>query len=91
MAEAIYRFTYEPYGSSLLSGLFTATPEQIQELIKKGVDLGECLGKHSHVWFNPGELEDHIELVTSDLNAVIIFNNHYMTTGFDLTLYLEED
>lgn len=87
----IYRFKFEPYGDPLLSGLFIATDKQIAQLIKQGLDLGECLGKHTRVWFEPGELEEHIELVTSDSNAIIIFNNNYMTTGFDLTLYLNED
>lgn len=88
--ESIYRFHYDSKHGELC-GIFTATAQQIKDVIAKGSDFGEALGKHSHLYFAPGELEEYIELVTSDQNAVIIFNNFYMGTGVDLTIDLYDD
>lgn len=87
----IYKFEYQPCDNIFLSGIFTATEKEIERLYKEGVDLGECLGKHSHVYFEPGELEEYLHLVTTSQNSVIIFNNENMHTGFDLTLYLKDE
>lgn len=91
MIKGIYRFSYEPNDYIKFSGIFTATREQIEKLHESFIDLGEIAGKHTSVYFKPGELRDYLELVTEDLNAVTIFNNYYMDTGYDLTLYLPED
>lgn len=89
--EGIYRFSCEYGRSGTLSGIFIATAEQIEELLTKTIDLGECLGKHSQVYFEPGELKDHVQLVTTDTNTIVIFKNHHLWTGYDLTDYLTEE
>lgn len=89
--RSIYKFECDYGRSGTLCGLFTATAEEIEEIHSKTIELGECLGKHSEVSFEPGELRDHVFLVTSDQNALIIFQNHSLWTGYDLTDYLYTD
>lgn len=89
--KGIYKFEADWGRSGTLSGIFIATPDQITEIHSKTIHLGECLGKHSEVYFEPGELEDCIQLVTTDQNALIIFQNYSLWTGYDLTDYLYED
>lgn len=89
--KGIYKFECDYGRSGTLSGIFIATEEQIAEIHSKTIHLGECLGKHSEVYFEPGELKDCIQLATTDPNAIIIFQNHYLWSGYDLTDYLQDD
>lgn len=89
--KGIYKFECDYGRSGTLSGIFIATEEQIKEIHSRTINLGECLGKHSEVVFEPGELESHVHLHTTDQNAIIIFQNHYLWSGYDLTDYLYED
>ena len=36
------------------------------------------------------ELKSYVHLVTTDQNAIILFNNYNLYSGYDLTEYLEE-
>lgn len=89
--ENIYKFEADCGRSGTLSGIFIATEKQIKEIHSKTIYLGECLGKHSEVYFEPGELEDCIQLVTTDQNVVAIFQKFSLRSGYDLTDYLSVD
>mgnify|MGYP003601523560 FL=1 len=91
MTVGIYKFECDYGRSGTLSGIFTATAEQIERLKKQHISLGEALGKHSEVYFEPGELEDHVILVTTDQNAIIYFDRYGLHSGYDLTWYLEDE
>ena len=49
--KGIYKFECDYGRSGTLSGIFIATEEQIAEIHSKTIHLGECLGKHSEVYF----------------------------------------
>lgn len=89
--QGIYKFECDYGRSGTLSGIFIATPEEIAELHTKTIYLGECLGKHSEVYFEPGELQSHVLLVTTDENALKVFKEHSLYSGYDLTDYLNEE
>lgn len=89
--KGIYKFECDYGRSGTLSGIFIATPQDIEQIHSKTIYLGECLGKHSEVYFEPGDLRDHISLVTTDENALTVFSKHSLYSGYDLTDYLYEE
>lgn len=87
----IYKFEADEGRSGTISGIFLATEEEIQTIKNTRIFLGECLGKHSEVYYEPGELEDCIHLVTTDAVAIETFSKYNLHSGYDLTNYLYED
>lgn len=87
----IYRFETDYGRCGTLSGIFTASEEDIQRIHSNTIYFGECLGKHSEVCFDPGELLDCVSLITDDPEVIAMFQKNAMWTGYDLTDYLEDE
>lgn len=83
MKKGIYRLNFDCGRSGELKGIFVDTDIRVSKAIECGVHVyfGEVLGKHSEV---TGPIEqDDIELITQDENAVSIFEQHNLQTGFN--------
>lgn len=89
--KGIYKFECDYGRSGTLSGIFIASEEQIASLHLKTIYLGECLGKHSEVYFEPDQLKDYIHLVTTDEDTINLFIKYNLYSGYDLTDYLNKD
>lgn len=79
--KAIYKFHFDLGRSGDLTGIFVADTEQIDYLIISGLQVyfGEVAGKHSEV-YGPIEQQD-ITMVTTDIQAVDMFEKYKLTTG----------
>jgi hypothetical protein len=73
-----------------LTGTFLSSEEEIMEAGGKRVYFGEVLGKHSEIYVDDfDELE--VDLVTDDPDAVKIFRDYSLTSGYNPFDYISED
>lgn len=83
MKKGIYRLKFDCGRSGELNGIFVDTDVRVQKAIECGVHVyfGEVLGKHSEV---TGPIEENdIQLITENENAVSVFEEHNLQTGFN--------
>ncbi len=89
--EAIFKFHFDCGRDGELIGIFTADTEQVENLISSGdeVYFGEVLGKHSEIC---GLVEENdISFITSDEEAVKMFKENNLETGFNPFDYYNQD
>jgi len=84
--KTIYKFKWQSY-FSLIEGIFCAEKEDVEKAIGKQVYLGEVSGKHSEVY---GDLDwEDLEAITDNPEAVGIFEDYDLTSGFNPLQYLD--
>ena len=49
MAEKLYYYKVDRGRSGVVEGLFVASPEELDKIVKHTIHFGEVLGKHSEV------------------------------------------
>lgn len=87
--RGLYRMVWDGGRMGTLSGLFTATDEEVKAAIGQRVYFGEVLGKHSEVF---GTLDaDEVSLVTDDAAFVAKFDEHGCASGYNPLDYLSDD
>lgn len=59
----VYKFHADFFRQGKLEGIFTATPEELEEKMGSRLHYGEVLGKHSSIEVDSLE-EKHIELMS---------------------------
>jgi hypothetical protein len=81
VTQSIYKFDVQVGRMGDLSGIFVTTKNEIDEIInsERIVYFGECLGKHSDIYFKLKD--DMFTLVSDNQDFVNIFNDHDMETG----------
>lgn len=83
MKKGIYKFSLDCGRMGDLKGVFIATDQQVNILIRSKIEVyfGEILGKHSEVW---GKVEKkHIKLLTEDLTAIEVVEKYDLTNGIN--------
>lgn len=87
--RGLYRMVWDAGRMGTLSGLFTATDEEIKAAIGQRVYFGEVLGKHSEVY---GTLEaSEVALVTDDPAFVSKFDEYGCASGYNPLDYINEE
>jgi len=83
----IYKFHADLNRMGELSGVFTASNDDVAKIIGEDVYFGEILGKHSDIHF---DMEDHMfTLVTEDENFIKLFNQYDLQTGTNPFAYVD--
>ncbi len=72
-----------------LDGVFIASKEEVAEMDGEKVNFGECLGKHSEVWFDEFDVAKCITEITDDQKVVGIMEKHGLTSGFNPLHYIQ--
>lgn len=85
----IYRYSENFRRMGELSGVFTATRDDIAAVMDTTVHLGEVLGKHSDITATVNS--DTLKLLTEDKAAVDVVSKYGLSAGLDLLGYVEED
>jgi hypothetical protein len=87
--RGLYRMVWDAGRMGTLSGLFTATDEEVKAAIGQRVYFGEVLGKHSEVY---GTLEkSEVSLVTDDPAFVSKFDEYGCASGYNPLDYINEE
>jgi hypothetical protein len=87
--RGLYRMVWSAGRMGTLSGLFTATDEEVKAAIGQSVYFGEVLGKHSEVC---GTLEaSEVALVTDDADFVSRFDEYGCASGYNPLEYINEE
>jgi len=68
MDKSLWKFYWDCGRSGEVEGLFTATEDEVKEIIGKNAYFGEILGKHSDVY---GTIEEN-EVAKIDINPEIV-------------------
>lgn len=87
--RGLYRFRFECGRMGHLSGLFTATEDEVKAAIGRDLYFGEVLGKHSEI-FGPFD-EGDVALVTDDEAFVSKFDEYGCASGFNPLKYFREE
>lgn len=86
--RGLYRMTWDAGRQGTLTGLFTATAEEVKAAIGQRLYFGEVLGKHSEI---AGTLEEReLQLVTDDEAFVAKFDEYGCASGYNPLDYLPE-
>lgn len=84
--KTIYKFKWQSC-YSLIEGIFCAQKKDVEKAIGQTLYLGEVSGKHSEVI---GTLDwEDLEAITDNPEAVRIFEDYDLTSGFNPLHYLE--
>lgn len=87
--KAIYQMNADCGRMGVISSIFVAEEEDIEELYENSVYLGEVLGKHSDIVLQL--TEDDIRKVSDDPSVVSLFEELEMETGDNpVTTYKEQ-
>jgi len=84
----IYRFNWDCYRQGNVEGLFVADSKDVTDILGEDIYFGEILGKHSEVY---GTIEEgEIELVTDRPDAVAMFQEFNLASGYNPFDYLSD-
>ena len=88
--KRLYKFHWDCGRMGALTGVFVATPAEVQAAIGLEVDFGEALGKHSEI-FGPLDAEDVTE-ITGSPEAIRVFEEHLAgSVGWNPLRHLQDD
>ncbi len=82
----IYRFSLDCGRMGEIESIFISTPDAIEELAGKEIYFGEVLGKHSEIYFDAHPSQ--FSVVTSDEDAIEIFEKHGLNNGLNPFAYV---
>lgn len=86
--SAIYKFYWDWGRMGDVTGVFTASKEEIKKALGKRIYFGEILGKHSEIY---GFLEEKdLTMVTDDKKVVALFSEYGLASGYNPLQYIVE-
>lgn len=81
--KAVFKLHFDCGRMGQLDGVFVAEKEQMDKLVKSGIQVyfGEVLGKHSEI-YDPISEKDYT-LVSEDPNVVSVIEDNKLSTGYN--------
>lgn len=87
--KAIYRFSQSVGRMGDLAGVFIADSDDVEKIMGETVHFGEVLGKHSDIDVDIDD--ENLTIVSSDPDAVLMFENLNLETGHNPFDYWDDD